>query len=42
MRVMCRESARPARFQVLPASVDFHMPSPSETLPRTVSSPVPA
>ena len=25
---------------VLPASVDFHIPSPCETLPRTVSSPL--
>ena len=27
------------RVHVFPASVDFHMPAPGETFPRTVSSP---
>ena len=35
-------SARPILLHVFPASVDVYMPSPGETLPRTVSSPVPA
>src|SRR5436305_14972891 len=40
-RGMCRVSLNPTCFQVLPASVDFHMPVPCETLPRTVFSPPP-
>ena len=41
MRLMCRESDNPMNSQVAPASRDFHMPLPLETLPRQVFSPPP-
>src|SRR3954464_1458529 len=40
-RAMCRVASRPSDVQVLPASVDFHTPSPCETLPRIGYSPPP-
>jgi hypothetical protein len=41
-RGMCRESFEAdLRPRLAPASVDFHIPSPCETLPRTVFSPPP-
>ena len=40
-RGMWWEPARPTCFHVLPASSDRHMPSPCDTLPRTVFSPPP-
>src|SRR6478672_8881597 len=40
-REICRVSLRPSDVHVLPASVDFHTPSPCETLPRIGYSPPP-
>src|SRR5262245_14931552 len=42
IRLMCRESCRPTNSHEVPASTDFHMPSPELTLPRHVCSPPPA
>src|SRR3954471_21840866 len=40
-RAMCRVASRPSDVHVFPASVDFHTPSPCETLPRIGYSPPP-
>src|SRR3954471_6764784 len=38
---ICRVGRSPSDVHVLPASVDFHTPSPCETLPRMSNSPPP-
>ena len=38
---ICPASRSPARVHVLPPSVERNMPSPGDTLPRSVCSPVP-
>src|SRR5260221_6515681 len=40
-REICRVALSPSDVHILPASVDFHTPSPCETLPRNAYSPPP-
>ena len=38
---ICLDSGNPEKAHVFPASSDFHIPYPDETLPLTVTSPPP-